>query len=125
MPRLQHVSLPIPEGAQEAGRAFYGGLLGLEEKLVPGSRAGAGLVWFDAGEGELELHLVPDPKGLVDGARRHVCFEVEDVEAVRARLEAAGVATEEAPPIRNRPRFYCLDPFGNRLELVTIVGAYA
>ena len=125
MARLQHVSLPIPEGCQDEGRAFYGGLLGMPEKPVPGSRAGAGLVWFEAGAGELEVHLVPDPAGLVPGAKRHLCLEVEDVEGLRGRLEAAGVETEDAPPIRNRPRFYCSDPFGNRLELVTILGDYA
>lgn len=125
MPRLQHVSLPIPEGGQEAGRSFYGGLLGLAEKPVPATRADAGLVWFEAGEGELEIHLVPDPAGLVEGAKRHVCLEVEHVEELRARLGAHGVPTEDAPPIRNRPRFYCSDPFGNRLEIVTILGAYS
>ena len=97
----------------------------MDEIRDAGTRAGAGLVWFDAGAGELEIHLVPDPVGLVQGARRHVCLEVEDVEGLRRRLETEGVDTEDAPPIHNRPRFYCSDPFGNRLELVTILGDYA
>jgi catechol 2,3-dioxygenase-like lactoylglutathione lyase family enzyme len=125
VPRLQHVSLPIEEGGQERGRAFYGRLLGLAEKPVPSTRAREGFVWFDAGPGELELHLVPDPLGLVAHARRHVCLEVENLAGIRRRLAEAGVATEDAPTIHNRPRFYCTDPFGNRLEIVTILGSYS
>ncbi len=32
--RLQHVSVAIPPGGAEAARAFYGGLIGLEERDV-------------------------------------------------------------------------------------------
>ena len=60
-PRLQHTSMLIPLGAQELVRAFYGGILGLEEKQPPHSLAHLNLVWFVAGEGEMELHSLPDP----------------------------------------------------------------
>lgn len=117
--RLQHVTIPIPEGGQDEGRRFYGAVLGLREKPVPDARSGAGLVWFEAGPDELELHLSPDPVGLVRGAKRHVCLAVDDLDAVRGRVEAAGVPVRAAPPIPGRPRFYCEDPFGNLVELLT------
>ena len=60
-PRLQHASMIIPPGAQESVRAFYGGVLGLEEKQPPHTLSHRHLVWFAAGEGELELHFMPDP----------------------------------------------------------------
>jgi catechol 2,3-dioxygenase-like lactoylglutathione lyase family enzyme len=119
--RLQHVSIPIPDGAQHAGRAFYAGVLGLEEKPVPGTRSGAGLVWFAAGPGELEVHLVPDPAGLVPEAKRHFCLAVDELDATREELETAGVETWDAPPIPGRPRFYCRDPFGNQIEIVRML----
>ena len=33
--RLQHVSIAIPPDGRDDARAFYGGLLGLEERPVP------------------------------------------------------------------------------------------
>ena len=55
--RLQHVSVAAsPEGAAEA-RAFYGGLLGLEEREVLPALDPNGFVWFRAG-GDLELHVI-------------------------------------------------------------------
>src|SRR6266851_8371731 len=57
-PRLQHASMLIPTGTQDAVRAFYGGVLGLEEKQPPRSLAHLHLVWFAAGEGELAAQIV-------------------------------------------------------------------
>ncbi len=120
--RLQHVSTPYPPGRQSDVRAFYGGLLGLTEKRVPGSLSADELVWFEAGPGDLELHFFPE----ADEHRgaRHFCLDVDDVAAWRRRLEDAGVETVDTTSIRNRPRFFCRDPFGNLVELTTIEGAY-
>ncbi len=123
MVRLQHVSTPYPPGRAEELRSFYGGVLGLEEKDVPESLADRGLVWFSAGEGERELHFLPEAD--VDRrSMRHFCVEVDDVEASRRAIVEAGCETLEATPIPNRPRFFCRDPFGNLIELTTIRGDY-
>jgi catechol 2,3-dioxygenase-like lactoylglutathione lyase family enzyme len=123
-PRLQHASMVIPPGAQDMVRAFYGGLLGLEEKEPPRSLAHLNLVWFAAGEGEMELHFLPDATRPDKADQRHICLEVEDLEACRHRLAEAGVEIILAEPIPHRPRFFCHDPFGNRLEFTTIQGDY-
>lgn len=122
--RLQHVSTPFPRGAEERVRAFYGGLLRLEEKPVPDSLRGSGLVWFAAGDGDLELHFLPDPVVPDPHAQRHFCLDVDDLDGCRRRLTEAGYEPYDATPIPNRPRFFCRDPFGNLLELTTIVGDY-
>jgi catechol 2,3-dioxygenase-like lactoylglutathione lyase family enzyme len=122
--RLQHVSTPYTRGRQEDVRAFYGGILGLVEKPVPASLADQELIWFEAGPLEVELHFLPDPVPLDAAAQRHFCLEVDDLEDWRRRLEAAGVETSEQTPIANRPRFFCRDPFGNLIELTTILGDY-
>jgi hypothetical protein len=57
----------IPPGAQDAVRTFYGEVLGLEEKQPPRSLAHLHLVWFAAGEGEMELHFLPDPTRPING----------------------------------------------------------
>ncbi len=56
-PRIQHIAIPIPQGSQEKVREFYGGVLGFTEKRVPKSIGHLGLVWFYAGDDELELHF--------------------------------------------------------------------
>jgi catechol 2,3-dioxygenase-like lactoylglutathione lyase family enzyme len=122
--RLQHVSTPYPIGTEEEVRAFYGRVLGLVEKPVPESLQGGGLVWFAAGDGELELHFLPDPVPPDQRAQRHFCLEVGDLAGCRERLAQAGFDPYDATAIPNRPRFFCRDPFGNLLEFTTIVGDY-
>jgi catechol 2,3-dioxygenase-like lactoylglutathione lyase family enzyme len=122
--RLQHVSTPYPRGRRDEVRAFYGGVLGLTEKAVPESLRELELVWFAVGDHDLELHFLPDPVPPHPRAERHFCLEVEDVEAWRRHVEAAGVETSDQIPIPNRPRFFCRDPFGNLIEFTTILGDY-
>src|SRR5689334_24399802 len=112
---LQHVSIPIPPGGREAGRAFYGELLELEERDVPPKLDPDQLVWFRVG-GDLELHLFesdePAPRA------QHFCLRVDSgLDELRRLLEAAGVETRDTEEIVGRPRFFCFDPFGNRVEL--------
>jgi catechol 2,3-dioxygenase-like lactoylglutathione lyase family enzyme len=115
--RIQHVSITAPLDGAERARAFYGGVLGLREKPVPETLAGLNiLLWFDVGLSE--LHIVAEDDETRGRSRRHVCFEVDDLAAVRARLSEAGYQPYDAAPIPGRPRFFCRDPFGNLLEFM-------
>ncbi len=65
--------------------------------------------------GNAQIHLgieEPGPK-----SRRHLAFETEQGRVVRERLEAADIPIEEAITLEGVERFYCHDPFGNRLEI--------
>ena len=116
--RLQHVSIAIAADGADAGRAFYGGLLGLEEKPVPPKLDPEQLVWFHLG-GDLELHLMQTGDGPPPGA--HFCIAVDSgLDEVRARIEAAGIETSTPTEIVGRPRFMCRDPFGNLIELTQL-----
>ena len=115
--RLQHVSIPVARKDAERARAFYGGLLDLEERDVLPKLDPALFIWFRAG-GNCELHLM-----LVDERppeRAHFCLATDDLEALRARLEAAGVETRDGSELVGRPRFTCRDPFGNLIELAQV-----
>lgn len=116
--RLQHVSVAIAADGAEAGRAFYGGLLGLDEKPVLPKLDPAELVWFDLG-GDLELHLMQTGDGPPPNA--HFCIAVDDgLAELRERIEAAGIETRTPTEIVGRPRFMCSDPFGNVVELTQL-----
>jgi len=118
--RLQHVSIAIPLDGADAARAFYAGVLGLEERDVLPALDAARFIWFRVGDDERELHLM-----LVEErppVQPHFCLAVDDVGEVRAAIEAAGVATRDGTPLVGRPRFTCRDPFGNLVELAEVGG---
>jgi catechol 2,3-dioxygenase-like lactoylglutathione lyase family enzyme len=116
--RLQHVSVVVPTDGAERARAFYGGLLGLEERDVLPKLDPSTLIWYSVG-GDCELHLMMGDERPPD--RAHLCLVVDgDLGELRARLEAAGVETRTPTEIVGRPRFFCRDPFGNLVELARI-----
>jgi catechol 2,3-dioxygenase-like lactoylglutathione lyase family enzyme len=115
--RLQHVSVAISRDGAEQARAFYGGLLGLEERPVLPKLDPAWFIWYSVG-GDCELHLM-----LVDEPppdQPHFCLVHDELEELRGRLERAGVATRDSTPLVGRTRFTCRDPFGNLIELARI-----
>lgn len=120
--RLQHVSIPRPAGSDGRTRAFYADLLGLKEIPSPFSIQSMDVLWFKLTE-DTELHIFREDS-LGDSSIRHFCLAVEDVDAMRHKLSAAGFCPWDVEPIPGRPRFFCRDPNGNIIEFTTIVGDY-
>ncbi|HEY7397334.1 MAG TPA: VOC family protein [Gaiellaceae bacterium] len=110
---IDHVQVAAPAGCEGAARAFYGGLLGLEEIAKPTELAGRGGCWF--GVGGQQLHVGVEDS-FAPARKAHPGFVVEDLPALRARLEGAGIAVRDDGAIPGLVRFYADDPFGNRLE---------
>jgi catechol 2,3-dioxygenase-like lactoylglutathione lyase family enzyme len=114
--RIHHAQITIPVGAEEAGRQFYCGVLGLREIEKPESLQGRGGFWLQVGEQQLHV-------GTEDGVERnatkaHLAYEVADLEAWRKRLGQYRVAIQEPVPIPGCRRFEIRDPFGNRIEFI-------
>ena len=120
--RLQHVSIPRPPGSDERTRAFYGDLLGLKEIPAPASLQPRRVIWYQLAA-DTELHIFRE-EALGDTSIRHFALVVDDVDAMRAKLRAAGFAPWDAETISGRPRFFCRDPNGNIIEFTTIVADY-
>lgn len=116
---LDHVQLAMPRGAEEQARAFYTGVLGLQEVPKPPNLAKRGGVWFSGGT--LSLHL-----GVEDDFRpakkAHPALLVEGLAELAARCEAAGHPANRDEPLEGYERVYVADPFGNRIELMEPLG---
>ncbi len=116
--KLHHVSFAIED--LERSKQFFGGVLGLEEIERAAFRfPGA---WYALGD--RQLHLIQTPDAEADHDRRisradHMALEVSDVDAVRQRLNEAGVAFREGG---NRDlgmeQVFCQDPDGHVIEFV-------
>jgi len=122
--RLQHTTIPMPRGANEEARRFYGVVLGLPEKPVPSSLDPSRIVWFSVGDDGDELHVLAEDGFEPSTNGQHLCLVVDDLESVRHALVRDGIEIGEEPVIHNRPRFSFRDPFGNKVEITEIHGDY-
>lgn len=122
--RLQHTSVPMPPGGNALARAFYGEALGMREIPKP-STLSNNLVWFAANDNGDEVHVFQEENMGPNSAEQHLCLEVDDLEAFRARLAEHGFDPQTPETIRNRPRLFVRDPFENLIELVEIRGQYS
>jgi catechol 2,3-dioxygenase-like lactoylglutathione lyase family enzyme len=117
---LDHVNLLIDDGddALDRARAFYGDLLGLEQLERPSNTdSGRPGLWFQCGS--QQVHLTTDPDASrVNHSRRHPAFRVANLNAMRARLEAAGIEILAGNRFPGQERFFACDPWDNRLEFV-------
>jgi catechol 2,3-dioxygenase-like lactoylglutathione lyase family enzyme len=121
--RLQHTSVPMPPGGDDAARRFYGQVLGLREIPKPSGLDGMNLIWFAANDDGDEVHVF-EHEGGASNPSQHLCLEVDDIAAYEAHLRSLGCEVDIPESIVNRPRLFTRDPFGNRLELVEIRGQY-
>lgn len=117
--RLDHVQVAAPKGCEEQARAFYGGLLGLEEVAKPEPLRGRGGVWF-ALNAEQQLHVGVEEQ-FVPARKAHPALAVGEghLERLAAKLADAGVDVTWDATLPFVLRFYVDDPWGNRLELLT------
>jgi catechol 2,3-dioxygenase-like lactoylglutathione lyase family enzyme len=111
---IDHVQVAAPPGCEEAARAFYGHVLGMEELPKPEPLGARGGCWFRAGEQELHVG-VEEP--FAPARKAHPGFVVSDLDALRFRLREAGHGWEDDSSIAGVDRLHVADPFGNRLEL--------
>ncbi len=110
--RIDHVAIDITD--VDRAKAFYSGLLGLEEIPRPPSFDFGG-AWYQIGP-EV-LHLVSRPQGYPEESH-HFCLWVDDIEQAARVIESAGyaLAWDTRYKIAGIDRFFVRDPDGNRVE---------
>ena len=115
---IAHVQLAITPGGEDEARAFFGGLLGLTEVEKPASLADRGGCWFECGSQQIHCGV----EDLIAPTRRHPALLTDDLDGLRARLEAAGTPLATDRDLPGYRRFYATDPFGNRIEFLEPLG---
>ena len=117
---LLHASLIVADLAKS--RAFYEGVL--ELTLNP-NRPDLGYdgAWYDIGAQQIHLLALPNPDPVTGrpahgGRDRHVALAVDDIAALKAALDAAGVAYTMSKS--GRAALFCRDMDGNALEFIGI-----
>jgi len=112
---VHHVQFTVRPEDEAACKAFYGGVLGLEEIPKPEPLLHRGGAFYRGGNVEVHLSLEDEPNN--ETSRRHLCFEVEDLAKAETELREAGVEIiQDKQPIEEWVRFYLRDPGGNRVE---------
>jgi catechol 2,3-dioxygenase-like lactoylglutathione lyase family enzyme len=109
----------MPEGAEMDAIRFYEGVLGLTQVPKPAHLAARGGCWFESGE--VRLHLGVEA-GFRPARKAHPALMVDDLGALIDRLEEADIEIVRDQPLPGFDRIYVSDPFGNRLELVELLG---
>ena len=112
---LDHVQLAMPKGCETEADTFYVEALGFAVLPKPPLLAARGGRWYAAGD--VQVHLGVDPD-FAPARKAHPALLVDDLDALAARLIAAGVAPrwdDDQPGVRH---CYVDDPFGNRIELI-------
>jgi catechol 2,3-dioxygenase-like lactoylglutathione lyase family enzyme len=112
---IDHVQLAMPPGEEERAEGFYRDVLGFQVVEKPPTLAARGGRWFERGGVRVHLGIEPDFR---PARKAHPALVVTSLDALLARLEAAGVElqwADEGPGVR---RGHIEDCFGNRIELV-------
>jgi len=112
---LDHVQLTMPRGGEDKARAYFGGLLGMQEEPKPEPYNRRGGCWFRAGAASIHLGVEDD---FQPWKKAHIALCIADLDTLVARLEASGYKIEWEDAVKSRKRLYTKDPFGNRIELI-------
>ncbi len=115
---IDHLLLAMPSGEEDAARKFYVGILELTEIRKPDTLIHRGGVWFALPDGR-QLHYGVDAN-FTPAQKAHPAFVCENLDKLVQRLTQAHYPVTWDTKLAPRRRFYTLDPFGNRLEFITL-----
>ena len=112
---FDHIEVSVPRGGEARAKRFYGEVLGLRELAPPVHRAPQGGAWYRCGGQQLYVAL---DDGFSPQRAVHFALLVRDLDALQARLAAAGAPVTRNEPLPGVECFASSDPFGNRLEFL-------
>jgi catechol 2,3-dioxygenase-like lactoylglutathione lyase family enzyme len=115
--RLDHVQIAAPPDCEAEARRFFGDLLGLPEIKKPEPLRQRGGAWFAVGAHQLHVGVETE---FVPAGKAHPAFSLSpaDLDLLASRLEDSGFDVTWDSSLPDQRRFYCRDPWGNRLEFL-------
>ncbi len=118
MTRLHHVSVIVAD--TEKSLQFYRDLLGL---TVCSNRPDLGYpgAWLQLEGAQIHLLELPNPDPLEQrpehgGRDRHLALQIDDINQLKKRLEASGIAYTTSRS--GRQALFCRDPDQNAVEII-------
>ena len=118
---IDHVQIAMPEGKEDAARAFYINILGFTEIPKPPALIKRGGAWFRSGNVQLHMGVEKDFR---PARKAHPAFIVDELDAILEKVQRAGYEWDESqPPLDGYKRAHIYDPFGNRIELMEIASS--
>lgn len=115
---LDHVQVAMPPGEEDKARAFYVGVLGMRELAKPAALAARGGCWFAGGDGaSVQIHCGVE-QDFRPAQKAHPAVLVVGVDELARRIEKGGGTVKWNDDLEGLRRFFCDDPFGNRLEFI-------
>ena len=114
---IHHVQVAVAKEVEVETIAFYRDVLGLKEIAKPENLRKNGGAWFEIGL--QQFHIAPEdvPVEYNSNSKRHVCFQVNDLDNAQKTLLQKGVSIiADTQPVKQWKRFYFRDPAGNRME---------
>lgn len=115
---LHHAQITIPKGAEDEGKHFYCGILGLNEIEKPDSLKSRGGFWVTAGD--RDIHVGTEDEVDRSKTKAHIAYQVDDLSYWVKVLEKHHVQITKSIPIPGFERFEFRDPFGNRVEMIQV-----
>ena len=117
--RANHVALRVRDLA--GALRFYHELIGLPVERTGGPAENPNIYWLTG----VQLMRAEGERSAVEGNLDHLALGVDNIEAICARLDAAGFAAETTLRRRSRAEIgrelmmaYYRDPEGNKVELL-------
>ena len=115
---IDHIQLAIPKDGESKARAFWCDLIGLTEIPKPEALQARGGLWLDLSGAQLHLGIETP---FTPAQKAHPGFQTNDITGLAARLTEANQPLTWDTKIKSRQRFFCQDPFGNRLEFLQLL----
>jgi catechol 2,3-dioxygenase-like lactoylglutathione lyase family enzyme len=113
---LDHVQLAAPPRSEQQARWFFGEVLGLPEIDKPPALQPRGGVWFALGSHQLHIGI-DDQFTPARKAHPALLVAAAELDALAARIRAAGIEVRWDDAVSGVRRFFVSDPWGNRIEV--------
>jgi len=117
--QLLHASILVQDVA--VARTFYEGVLGLSPSTTRPDLSFPG-VWYEFGAQQIHLIGLAQGQQVINhehgGRDRHIALSIDDIDALKAKLDAVGAAYTLSRS--GRRALFCRDPDGNALEFVEV-----